>query len=46
VGHSDNPGGVAAKTISSGRVWDGASSKSGSRCDVGKADRTVGVAGL
>jgi hypothetical protein len=46
VRHGDDPGGVAAKTISSGRVWDGASSKSSSRCDVGKADRTVRVARL
>jgi hypothetical protein len=46
VGHSDDPGGVAAKTISSRRVWDGASSKSSSRCDVRKADRTVRVARL
>ena len=44
--HGDDPGGVAAKTISSGRVWDGASSKSSSRSNVRKADRTVGVAGL
>ena len=44
--HGDDPGSVAAKTISSGRVWDGASSKSSSRSDVRKADRTVGVAGL
>jgi hypothetical protein len=46
VGHGDDPGSVAAKTISSGRVRDGASSKSSSRSDVRKADRTVGVAGL
>jgi hypothetical protein len=46
VRHGDDPGGVAAKTISSRRVWDGASSKSSSRCDVRKADRTVRVAGL
>jgi hypothetical protein len=46
IRHGDDLGGVAAETISSGRVWDGASSKASSRSDVRKADGTVGVAGL
>ena len=46
MGHGDDPGSVAAKTVRSGRVWDGASSKSSCRSDVREADRAVRVAWL
>ena len=46
MGHGDDLGSVAAKTVRSGRVWDGASSKSSCRSDLREADRAVRVAWL